>query len=107
MLGRAVFSFSICVNQGPEIKYCSFPSASAIVLLKSATSRVVIPRRVRTSFNLPPGSKATPFVKRAIADYAKLYSKLSRRASSTEQVLEKKNAYNRRRKPSSEESCYC
>src|SRR6267378_5858342 len=64
MLGRAAFSFSICVNHGLEIKNSGFPSASAIVLLKRATSRVLMPSRVRISFSLAPGSTSSPLVQK-------------------------------------------
>src|SRR6267143_6660918 len=56
MLGSDVFSFSICVNHGPDTRNSLLPSSSAISLLNSATSRVVIPNRVRTYLSRSPGS---------------------------------------------------
>src|SRR6266446_2834277 len=55
MLGRDVFSFSIWVSHGPDIKNSLLPSASAISLLKTATSRVVIPSCARTCLSCSPG----------------------------------------------------
>src|ERR1700726_4365296 len=58
--GKEVFSFSICVSHGPDTRNSLLPSASAMSLLKSATSRVVIPSLLRTSFSRSPGSIAVP-----------------------------------------------
>ncbi len=55
MLGRDVLSFSIWVSHGPDIKNSLLPSASAISLLKTATSRVVIPSCARTCLSRSPG----------------------------------------------------
>src|SRR6266436_3586451 len=60
MLGNDVLSFSICVSHGPDTRNSLLPSASAMDLLKSATSRVVIPSFVRICFNRSPGSMGPP-----------------------------------------------
>jgi hypothetical protein len=60
MLGKDVFSFSICVSHGPDIKNSLLPSASAISLLKTATSRVVIPSWARMCLSRSPGEAGLP-----------------------------------------------
>src|SRR6266436_3471207 len=60
MLGRDVFSFSIWVSHGPDTKNSSLVSASAITLLRTATSRVVIPSCARTCLSRSPGEKGLP-----------------------------------------------
>src|ERR1700682_565454 len=47
--------FSIWVSQALDIWNSGLPSACAIFWLSSATSRVVIPRRARKSFNCSLG----------------------------------------------------
>ena len=64
MLGNAVRSFSICVSHGPETRNSLFFSASAMILLNRATSRVVIPSCVRTCFSRSPGSGVLPVRRR-------------------------------------------